>query len=132
MYCWLFFCEKMFKLGIVGGRNYTDYESFKTHIDDALEKWNISINDIEFVVSGGARGADSLAELWAKEKKIKIKIYKPDWKNLGNKAGPLRNTDIVNASTHLIAFPTQESVGTWDSIRKAEKREIPLEIVRIK
>jgi hypothetical protein len=37
------------------------------------------------------------------------------------KAGLLRNTDIINESTHVIAFPNDKGSGTQDSIRKAQK-----------
>ena len=52
----------MIRLGIVGGRNYTDYESFKIHLCKTLKNWNLTIANVETVVSGGAKGADSLAE----------------------------------------------------------------------
>jgi len=119
----------MVKLGLVGSRNYTDYSSFKIHINYTLEKWGMDVKDIDFIVSGGARGADHLAELFAKEHNIETIIFKADWNTLGKKAGILRNTDIVNESTHMIAFPIKESIGTWDSIRKATKKKIPLEII---
>lgn len=119
----------MIKLGIVGSRNYVDYPSFKKHIDCALEIWNIPLKEIDYIVSGGARGADHLAELFAKEYNIATIVFKADWNTLGKKAGILRNTDIVNESTHMIAFPTKESIGTWDSVRKAQKKGIPLIII---
>jgi cobalamin biosynthesis protein CbiG len=127
----IIFRYNMIKLGIVGSRDYTDYLSFKTHVECTLEKWNISIKDIDYIVSGGARGADHLAELFAKEHNIDTIIFKADWNTLGKKAGILRNTDIVNESTHMIAFPTTNSIGTWDSIRKSEKRKIQLQIIKI-
>lgn len=121
----------MVYLGIVGGRTYNDYNSLKSNINTTLEKWNISLNEIDFIVSGGARGTDALAEIFAKEHNIETIIFEADWNKLGKKAGILRNTDIVNKSTHIIAFPTKDSIGTWDSIRKAEKKNIPLEIIKV-
>ena len=121
----------MIHLGIVGSRNYVDYESFKTNTNNTLEKWDIQIENIDSVVSGGARGADSLAEKWAKENNISVTIFKPDWKSLGKKAGILRNTDIVNESTHLIAYPMKDSIGTWDSVRKATKKGILCEVIKV-
>ena len=118
------------KLAIVGSRNFVNVKYFNEKLDEILkeEGWN---QTIEYVVSGGARGADHLAEIWAKQNNIKTLIFKPDWKNLGKKAGILRNTDIINAATHVIAFPTSSSIGTWDSIRKAQKRKLPLKIINV-
>jgi hypothetical protein len=118
-------------LGIVGSRNYVDYEAFKTHIEETLKKWNVNVTNISSVVSGGAKGADSLAERWAKDNAIPTTVFKPDWNKLGKKAGILRNTDIVNESTHLVAFPTKDSIGTWDSIRKSTKKGIPTEVIKV-
>jgi hypothetical protein len=115
------------RLALIGSRNFTDYNIFTEFVASTLLKWNLSINDIEFVVSGGAAGADTLAEKWSLDNNIPIKVFKPDWKKFGKAAGPLRNTDIINEATHVIAFPTSTSIGTWDSIRKSQKKGIPTE-----
>jgi len=92
----------MFKLAIVGSRDYCDYDNFKIHVDQYITSIGIILEEI---VSGGAKGADSLAERYAKEHGIKMVIYEPDWESYGKKAGIMRNTDIINHATHVIAFP---------------------------
>ncbi|MDR0676990.1 MAG: DUF2493 domain-containing protein, partial [Elusimicrobiota bacterium] len=87
------------------------------------------IEDIEMIVSGGAQGADFLAENFAKEYNLKKLIFKPEWKLYGAQAGFLRNTHIVDNSDMLIAFWNGESSGTKDSIVKAKQRGIPLIII---
>jgi hypothetical protein len=73
------------------------------------------------VVSGGAAGADTMGEKWARSNNVKdIRIYKPDWRKYGKKAGILRNKDIINDATHVVAFPSVESKGTFHSIRLAK------------
>jgi hypothetical protein len=66
-----------------------------------------------------------MGEKWAKDRQIPTVIYKPKWRNAqgvyDNAAGIKRNTDIVNACTHMVAFPSDEGKGTQDSIRKARK-----------
>ena len=54
--------EKFYVL-VAGSRTFTDYELMKSKLDKLL----INHNDV-VVVSGGARGADTLAERYAKEK----------------------------------------------------------------
>lgn len=109
------------KLAIVGSRNYTDYAQFKTFLQDALKTWP----DVIQVVSGGAQGADAMAERWARENKIPIKIFRADWSQ-GKSAGPIRNQQIIEYATHVIAFPSKTGKGTQDSIVRAKKLKRPL------
>lgn len=108
-------------VAIVGSRYYTNYEM----IESTLDKLNLAPSCI---VSGGAPGVDTLAERYARMKGIPFKVYTADWKRFGNKAGPMRNTLIVNDADVLVAFPTKESKGTMDTITKARRKGIPIHI----
>ena len=119
------------KLGIVGSRNFHDYELFIKILNEVLIHWNLNLYHFDEIVSGGANGADTLAEKLSKDYNIKITIFAADWNKHGRIAGILRNTDIVNHSDYMIAFPAKDSVGTFDSIRKAQQKRIPLMIVNI-
>ena len=81
------------------------------------------------VVSGGADGADSMAERWADENEIPKKVFEASWDLFGTDAGPMRNTAIVKNSTHMIAFWLPGSRGTENSMKKARDKQIPLEVV---
>jgi predicted Rossmann fold nucleotide-binding protein DprA/Smf involved in DNA uptake len=51
------------KLALIGSRDFNDYESFEAAILKVLsEEWKILISEFSHIVSGGAKGADSLAE----------------------------------------------------------------------
>lgn len=106
-------------LAIVGSRTFTNKQRFNDLIADTLSSWNLKITDINNVISGGAKGADTLAEQFAREHNLSLVVYKPDWNRYKNAAGPMRNTDIINACTHVIAFPSRAGRGTQDSIKKA-------------
>lgn len=110
------------KIGVVGSRSFKDYELLKQTLD------SLSF-EITQIISGGASGADTLAEWYALEKKIPLKVFRPDWKKFGKRAGFLRNTDIVKNSEHVIAFWDSLSRGTLDSINKAKNLNIPVTIV---
>ena len=101
------------KLGIVGSRKFVDYEYIKQKV---LE--NYRIEDIDTIVSGGAKGVDSCAEEFAREFNKQMIVFHPDWDTYGKQAGFLRNGDIVAASDELIAFPGVTH-GTRDTIQKA-------------
>jgi hypothetical protein len=104
-------------LAIVGCRNYSEYSQFKDKMNEWVQNNNINITTI---VSGGATGADSLAEKYANENGIPMIIHNADWKKHGKAAGPMRNTLIVNECDMLIAFPSKNSKGTWNSVNKAK------------
>ena len=115
-------------LGIVGSRDYNNYENTKNIVLEGIKSFNnmYTISDIMEIVSGGANGVDMMAKLLAKEYNIKFTEYKAEWDKYGRKAGPIRNQLIVDQSTHLIALPTKKSVGTLITINKAEKKNIPI------
>jgi hypothetical protein len=104
------------KLAIVGSRNFDNYPLFCNKLKEFVDKYGAP----ELVVSGGAEGADTFAEIWAKSNSIPTKIFKPDW-STGNHAGFRRNTDIINECTHVLAFPSHSGTGTQDSIAKARR-----------
>ena len=111
-------------LGIVGSRKYNDYNTIETFIATL----NLTITGI---VSGGATGVDSLAEQYAKKHNLPLTVFKANWSAEGKAAGPNRNTKIVNECTALVAFPDADSVGTYDTIRKAEKKGIPVFVYKV-
>jgi hypothetical protein len=116
------------KLGIVGYRKFNDYKKFKQLVDDYIKEIGIPV----LIVSGGAKGVDTMAEQYAKEHNIQTQIFLPDWDTYGKKAGIMRNTDIVNASTHILALPdAKKSIGTFDSINKAKILKKNLKVVNI-
>lgn len=100
------------KTGVIGSRSFNDYNLLCNILS------NYSIDEI---ISGGAKGADSLAIKYAKDNNIKFIEYYPDWSK-GNHAGFLRNQQIVDASDIIIAFWDGKSNGTRDSIKKAKQQ----------
>lgn len=112
-------------LTIVGSRDFINYNFVKNNIIKIINENDYTINKI---ISGGARGVDSLGERFAKEFSIPTEIIKPDWK-LGRAAAVIRNTEIINRSDVVIAFWDGESKGTKDSINKAKRKGKTLYIV---
>lgn len=101
------------KIAVIGSRSFNDY---------GLLKETLASLEISEIVSGGAKGADSLAEQYAKEANIKTLIFKPDWAKHGKSAGFKRNVDIISNSDMVVAFWDGESKGTKHSIDTAEKQ----------
>ena len=112
------------KVAVVGSRNFNDRKRLNKVLNKIHKNENITV-----IVSGGAKGADILAEKWAVKNNIQTEIYLPDYEKYNRLAPLIRNTDIVNSCDMLLAFWDGESRGTKDSINKAEKfgREIRIE-----
>lgn len=113
------------KLAIIGSREFNDY----TLLTNELERYK---NKIHIVVSGAARGADSLGERWAIENKKETLIFPADWDKYGKRAGYIRNEDIIKNSDCVMAFWNGISKGTKHSIDLASKYNKPIKIVYIK
>jgi hypothetical protein len=79
------------------------------------------------VVHGSYRGADTLADAVASELGWTVEAHPADWVLYGDDAGPIRNTEMVEAGADVcVAFPGPKSKGTWDCIRKAAAAGIPV------
>jgi len=121
----------MINLAVVGSRNFTDYDTVCMGIIETLDLWKIGINQVSSIISGGATGVDSSAEIFSKYFDIKFVVFEAEWSKYGKSAGPKRNSLIVKNATHVIAFVTEDSVGTLDTIRKARESNLTINIVRI-
>jgi hypothetical protein len=110
-------------VAVIGSRGFNDYEEVKR---------TLSQIEITLLVSGGAIGADSLGEQYAKENNIETKIFLPDWNKHGKSAGFIRNTDIINEAELVVAFWDGNSRGTLDSINKAKAQNKKVVIINSK
>lgn len=88
--------------------------------------------DLTCIVSGGARGADTLAERYASERGIKMLVIKPDWDRHGKSAGLIRNRDIIAQADVVIAFWDGDSPGTKYAIDYSKKLGKKLYVVSTK
>ena len=96
---------------VTGGRHYSDF-SLVEKILAALKP--------EFVIQGGATGADALAKRWANENNVPFKTYDADWDRYGNSAGPIRNAQMCqeNQDAWVVAFPGKKGTRNCVSCAK--------------
>jgi len=111
------------KVIIAGGRNFNDYKTLK----DVCNKVLKNCTNIE-IVSGTAKGADSLGEQYANEMNFKIKRFPADWDKHGRSAGYIRNSEMANYSDALISFWDENSKGTKHMIDLAKKQGLQVKI----
>lgn len=117
------------KILICGGRDFTNYEYLKSVVDDKIERVKILYpsdkTPIE-IVSGGAHGADSLAEKYALEKGYSFKVFHANWDKFGRGAGHIRNEEMAyytykaGEPHRVIAFWDGKSRGTANMIQEAK------------
>ena len=102
---------------ICGGRDYNNWYHFLDVIDEHFK----AVQDIS-IISGGARGADSLAIRYARENMIPLHIYLADWEKYGKSAGYKRNTRMLEHGQPdvVVAFPGGKGTAMMvDIARKA-------------
>lgn len=87
--------------------------------------------EITRVVSGGARGADTLGERWAGNNEIPVSRFLPAYERHGIRAPLMRNTQMAEFADALIAVWDGDSRGTGHMIREARRFGIPVYIYEI-
>jgi len=109
---------------VCGGRDYTD----QRRVAQVLAKHN-SRTPFTAVLTGGASGADELAERWARAHQIPVETFAADWERHGKAAGPLRNQRMLveGRPSVVIAFPGGR--GTSDMVNRATKARVPVYII---
>ncbi len=86
------------------------------------------------VIVGGARGADSIAEAWARRHQVPGSLYRADWDTNGKAAGHLRNQRMLTDGQPdlVVAFvdkPIRQSRGTANMVRIASAAGVPCMII---
>jgi len=107
---------------ITGSRDWSTYGDIAN---------DLKTFDPDLVVHGNCpRGADRMAEDWAKANGINIRHFNANWKYDGKRAGMLRNGEMISwasnmaAGKHQIkvfAYRLNSSPGTSDCIRKSKQ-----------
>jgi hypothetical protein len=115
-------------LAIVGGRDFEDFVLLSSMIDEYFgssdqtgENEVLMFYRFDKIVSGGARGTDTLAKKFAEEIGCPLEEFLPDWDGLGKRAGFVRNEKIIGAADVVLAFWDGKSSGTGSSLGIAKR-----------
>ena len=103
------------KVIIAGSRDCNDYDL----LCSVIEKSGIEITE---VVSGGARGVDTMGEKWAEENNIPVIRFPAEWDKHGKSAGFIRNSEMAKFADALIAIQINNSRGTAHMVEQMRKR----------
>lgn len=112
---------------IAGGRDITDYSL----VERAVAASGFTITE---VVSGKARGVDTLGEKWADNHGIPKKPFPAAWRiggKLDKAAGLKRNIAMGNYADALVAVWDGKSSGTGHMIRIATVKGLKVFVLRV-
>lgn len=112
---------------VAGGRDFTNYRLLKEKLDFLLS--NTDKEEVT-ILCGKAKGADSLGERYANENDIDVWEYPANWDKHGKSAGYLRNADMADDGTHLVAFWDEVSKGTKHMIDLATKKGLIVRVIK--
>lgn len=116
------------KYAIIGSRSFNNYDELDNILISNFRKLNVFDHVDTIVISGGAKGTDTLAEQFADHYGFKKEIYPADWDQHGRSAGYIRNKLIIEAADEVIAFWDKVSKGTKHSIKLAFELSKPTHI----
>lgn len=115
------------RLCIAGSRTFDDYNQLvleaKTFIVEEIKTRNI------IIVSGTARGADSLGEDFGKQFGMTIEEYPADWDQFGKSAGYIRNKEMAQVSDYALIFWDGKSKGTKHMIDLCNAFNVKIKII---
>lgn len=115
----------MFYLIIAGGREFSNYPVLRNAVDYYIQKHGLTEVTI---VSGKARGADTLGETYAAERGLPVWEFPADWDGLGKKAGHVRNRQMGDVANGLVAFDT-DGKGTKGMVAYAQEKGLNILVV---
>lgn len=107
------------KVLVCGGRDYGEADK----VEEVL-----SALDPSLIIEGGARGADSLARLWATKNGVHVCTVNALWDFYGKRAGHIRNSVMLSLNPDLVvALPGGR--GTANMV--AQAREAGIEVLEV-
>lgn len=115
----------MFKVIVAGGRDFNNYDFLKTTLDKLFSQKG----DIE-IVSGMARGADTLAVKYASEKQYPLKQFPANWEVHGKSSGYKRNVTMAGYADACVCFWNGTSKGTEHMIGTARRFGLQVRTIR--
>jgi len=115
------------KLIVAGGRDFHDYQLLtKVIMDLALVEY---ADRAISIVSGMAKGADSLGYMFAVENNVRKYIFPADWR-IHNKFGRIkRYNDICAFGDCLVLFLTQSHCNATEMLEIMANKNKPVFIV---
>lgn len=117
--------SETFRVIVAGSRSFDDYNLLCRKLDKILSRRRNIV-----IVSGTARGADTLGERYALERGYVVARFPAEWERFGRSAGAVRNETMARYASACIVFWDGTSRGSQDMARKATRHGLPLRLIR--
>jgi hypothetical protein len=104
---------------VCGGRDY-DEEAVVNAMLDNLGSYGADPKSL-LIIHGGARGADTLADLWAERNGVEREVYFADWDAHGRSAGHIRNARMLKEGKPDLVVAFRGGPGTRSMCDMAKK-----------
>lgn len=114
------------KAAVIGSRTFNDFSMVEKTMNEYKQNNNV---EYELIISGGARGADSLGEEYANKYNVPKLILKPDWKKHKKAAGFIRNKNIIDNAEIVFAFWDGKSKGTQHAMQLTKQQHKTLIVI---
>ena len=118
-----------FRVLVCGGREYGSEDGqldrLRRTLDAALEAAR-SAGKVAVIIHGNARGADLLADQYAREKSLRVLSFPADWNLHGRRAGPIRNKKMLTESQPHVIIAFKGGSGTAHMVRIGKEAGVPV------
>lgn len=127
---------KEIRIIIAGSREFNDYSLLCKHMSTIIADREFTECSNISIISGAARGADTLGEKYAKDKYLNLQKMPANWNEYGKRAGYIRNEKMAKYASEddsigmLVAFWNGKSRGTKHMIDLANKYNLEVHIVK--
>lgn len=110
------------KVLVCGGRDFNDEDFLYATLDAVRKKHGEKLA----IIHGAARGADLLAEDWAKDREVPYIGVPAKWKKFGKGAGYERNSRMLKMTDPDAVIAFKGGTGTSMMCELAEKAGLPV------
>lgn len=118
--------EHKYRVVVAGGRDYPISKFTLRRLKLTLDNLSTNPDDI-LLISGNARGADQVPYQMSG---YTVEGFPAEWDKYGKSAGYIRNQEMAERGTHLIAYWDGKSKGTGHMISLARENGCKVCIIR--
>lgn len=120
---------------VCGGRDYHDWSTVCNTLYDIADEFSLWAEPDQYgntlplglhIISGEAKGADSLATDFAVVNWTGYSGYPADWETHGKAAGPIRNSLMLSEGRPDLVIAFKGGRGTANMVEQSRKAGIPV------
>ena len=112
---------------VCGGRDFSEHFEEHQEIEAAIRQFKLQKNNT-VIMSGGARGADTIALEWAHDNEWNAMRVPAKWNDMGKSAGMARNIEMLELAVRMwasgdeiIVLAMPGGIGTSAMVSYAKK-----------